>query len=219
MAYRWDAQGSILSNYLSLCSLRSICTYFNFDQMNFIYSKRKEKEVKLLRCGLMVCLDEVQSHDPGVTVVLESVFSFNLSIPLNFILKGLHDRILVIQVIFTRIWYRMHCYVPCCYNDPTCVLLNSRGWEIQFPIPNQSWLCSGISALAFRFENWMLVIKDSFALFLLCYKIGFQMFSPYILLLFPGHCPHDELPQEVNSVICDWIMQIESRLLTAESCC
>lgn len=51
----------------------------------------------------MVCLDEVQSHDPGVTVVLESVFSFNLSIPLNFILKGLHDRILVIQVIFTRI--------------------------------------------------------------------------------------------------------------------
>ncbi|KAK4766595.1 hypothetical protein SAY87_008237 [Trapa incisa] len=38
------------------------------------------------------------SHDPGVSVVLESVFSFNLSIPLNYILKGLSDRILVIQV-------------------------------------------------------------------------------------------------------------------------
>ncbi|RVW35232.1 hypothetical protein CK203_085831 [Vitis vinifera] len=28
-----------------------------------------------------------------------------------------------------------------------------------------------------------------------------------------GHCPHDELPEEVNYIICDWIATIESKLL------
>lgn len=27
-----------------------------------------------------------------------------------------------------------------------------------------------------------------------------------------GHCPHDELPQEVNSIICKWVASIHSKL-------
>lgn len=36
------------------------------------------------------------------------------------------------------------------------------------------------------------------------------------LMLFEsaGHCPHDELPEEVNSIIRQWIFSIESRILT-----
>ncbi|KAF8008683.1 hypothetical protein BT93_K2368 [Corymbia citriodora subsp. variegata] len=37
------------------------------------------------------------SYDPGVLVVLESIFSFNLSIPLNFLLKGFNGKVLVVQ--------------------------------------------------------------------------------------------------------------------------
>ncbi|XP_047325426.1 uncharacterized protein LOC124929176 [Impatiens glandulifera] len=37
------------------------------------------------------------SNDPGVEVVLESIFSFNISIPLNYLLKGFNNRVLVIQ--------------------------------------------------------------------------------------------------------------------------
>lgn len=37
------------------------------------------------------------SYDPGVTYVLQSIFSFDLSLPLNFLLEGFDNRILVIQ--------------------------------------------------------------------------------------------------------------------------
>ncbi|XP_073124044.1 uncharacterized protein [Henckelia pumila] len=37
------------------------------------------------------------SYDPGVTYILESIFSFDLSLPLNFLLEGFENRILVIQ--------------------------------------------------------------------------------------------------------------------------
>lgn len=38
------------------------------------------------------------SYDPGVPMVLESIFSFNLSIPLNFLLEGIEEKVLIIQV-------------------------------------------------------------------------------------------------------------------------
>lgn len=37
------------------------------------------------------------SHDPGVVAVLESIFNFNLSIPLNHLLAKLKDKVLIIQ--------------------------------------------------------------------------------------------------------------------------
>ncbi|KAG9159683.1 hypothetical protein Leryth_017416 [Lithospermum erythrorhizon] len=37
------------------------------------------------------------SHDPGGIVLLESIFSFDLSIPLNYLLRGFDGRVLVIQ--------------------------------------------------------------------------------------------------------------------------
>ncbi|KAK1366662.1 Photolyase/cryptochrome alpha/beta domain-containing protein [Heracleum sosnowskyi] len=37
------------------------------------------------------------SYDPGVVRVLESIFSFDLSIPLNYLLEGMENRVLVIQ--------------------------------------------------------------------------------------------------------------------------
>ncbi|XP_057456991.1 uncharacterized protein LOC130747947 isoform X2 [Lotus japonicus] len=37
------------------------------------------------------------SYDPGVDVVLESIFSFNLSIPLNYLLEDVKEKVLIIQ--------------------------------------------------------------------------------------------------------------------------
>ncbi|KAF3675674.1 Hydrolase, putative isoform 2 [Capsicum annuum] len=37
------------------------------------------------------------SYDPGVVVVLESIFSFDLSVPLNYLLQGFEKRVLVLQ--------------------------------------------------------------------------------------------------------------------------
>ncbi|XP_038718618.1 uncharacterized protein LOC120011546 [Tripterygium wilfordii] len=37
------------------------------------------------------------SYDPGVLVVLESIFSFNLSLPCNFLLKEFKERVLILQ--------------------------------------------------------------------------------------------------------------------------
>ncbi|CAM8934957.1 unnamed protein product [Rhodiola kirilowii] len=37
------------------------------------------------------------SHDPGVIFVLENTFTINLSIPLNYLLEGLDEKVLIIQ--------------------------------------------------------------------------------------------------------------------------
>lgn len=47
-----------------------------------------------------VSLTEYKSHDPGVLVVLECIFSFDLSVPLNYLFEGFEKKILFIQVIF-----------------------------------------------------------------------------------------------------------------------
>lgn len=95
------------------------------------------------------------SYDPGVLVVLESIFSFNLSIPLNYLLKGFNEKVLFIQGV----------------KDP---------------------ISDSESKLAMLREHFAgIVIKE----------------------LSAGHCPHDELPEEVNYIICDWIATIESKLL------
>lgn len=40
----------------------------------------------------------LQSYDPGVIFVLESIFSFDLSLPLNYLLEGFENKILIVQV-------------------------------------------------------------------------------------------------------------------------
>ncbi|KAI4320063.1 hypothetical protein MLD38_033582 [Melastoma candidum] len=94
------------------------------------------------------------SNDPGGLAVLESIFSLNLSLPLNYLLKGLEEKVLVIQGM----------------RDP---ISNSR---TKLSLLRQH--CPGIS------------IHEVDA----------------------GHCPHDELPEEVNSVICKWIKRVEENL-------
>lgn len=39
-----------------------------------------------------------QSDDPGVLIVLESVFDFSLSLPLNYLLESFGGKVLIIQV-------------------------------------------------------------------------------------------------------------------------
>lgn len=47
-----------------------------------------------------------------------------------------------------------------------------------------------------------------------------QTLFPFFLTFFSlqisgcitGHCPHDEKPEEVNSIICEWIMTIGSKV-------
>ncbi|KAK9724490.1 hypothetical protein RND81_05G076500 [Saponaria officinalis] len=94
------------------------------------------------------------SYDPGSSEVLESVFSFNLSIPLNHLLSRSKDTTLIIQGMKDPI------------SDSTSKLANFRKY------------CEGIA-----------------------YKE-----------LDAGHCPHDECPEAVNLVICDWILRIESTI-------
>ncbi|KAL1813856.1 hypothetical protein DCAR_0626239 [Daucus carota subsp. sativus] len=91
------------------------------------------------------------SYDPGVVRVLESIFSFDLSIPLNYLLKGMEKRVLVIQGM----------------NDP---ISDSKSFLAML-----TEQCRGITT------------KEIDA----------------------GHCPHDEQPGEVNSIILEWVVKIE----------
>ncbi|KAL2227185.1 UNVERIFIED_CONTAM: Pheophytinase, chloroplastic [Sesamum indicum] len=92
------------------------------------------------------------SYDPGVIFVLESIFSFDLSLALNYLLEGFEKKILVIQGM----------------KDP---LSDSKSMLAMFQEH-----CRGIA------------IKEVNA----------------------GHCPHDELPNEVNSIIKEWVATLES---------
>ncbi|KAK6132173.1 hypothetical protein DH2020_034098 [Rehmannia glutinosa] len=94
------------------------------------------------------------SNDPGVIFVLESIFSFDLSLPLNYLLEGFEKKILVVQGM----------------KDP---------------------LSDSKSTLAmFRKHFRGIAIKEIDA----------------------GHCPHDEVPNEVNSIIKEWVVTLESQV-------
>ncbi|KAM1054419.1 hypothetical protein ACFX2I_001765 [Malus domestica] len=94
------------------------------------------------------------SYDPGVAVVLESVFSFNLSIPLNYLLDEFKDKVMIIQGMRD----------PISDSKSTVATLKEH--------------CAGF------------IVKE----------------------LDAGHCPHDELPDEVNSIIREWIVNLSSKL-------
>lgn len=95
-----------------------------------------------------------KSYDPGSIEVLESVFSFNLSIPLNHLLSRFKGKVLIVQGMKDPI------------ADSSSKLANFREH------------CEGV------------LIKE----------------------LDAGHCPHDECPEEVNAMIREWILMIESRM-------
>ncbi|GJW20059.1 hypothetical protein Tco_0027495 [Tanacetum coccineum] len=56
---------------------------------------------KRCRADITKCADEgllsEMSYDPGVLVVLESIFTFDPSIPLNYLFKGFENEVLIIQ--------------------------------------------------------------------------------------------------------------------------
>ncbi|XP_045832181.1 uncharacterized protein LOC123923534 isoform X1 [Trifolium pratense] len=95
------------------------------------------------------------SYDPGVPVVLESIFSFNLSIPLNYLLEDVKEKVLIIQGMKD----------PISDSNATIAMLKEH--------------CDGV------------IIKE----------------------LDAGHCPHDEVPESVNTIICGWIQKVESNIL------
>ncbi|CAK8575378.1 unnamed protein product [Lathyrus sativus] len=99
------------------------------------------------------------SYDPGVPVVLESIFSFNLSIPLNYLLEDVKEKVIVIQGMKD----------PISDSNATVAMLKEH--------------CDSV------------IIKKIDA----------------------GHCPHDEVPELVNSIICDWIRRVESNILAGFS--
>ncbi|KAF3324987.1 Pheophytinase [Carex littledalei] len=86
------------------------------------------------------------SYDPGAATILESIFNFNLSIPLNFLIDSFGGRVLVIQGI----------------KDPL--------------------IKSGVFLPMLREHCKHVTIKE----------------------LDAGHCAHDELPEEVNSILGEW---------------
>ncbi|XP_027186317.1 uncharacterized protein [Cicer arietinum] len=95
------------------------------------------------------------SSDPGVLVVLESIFSFNLSIPLNYLVEDVKEKVLIIQGMKD----------PISDSNATVSMLKEH--------------CDCV------------LIKE----------------------LDAGHCPHDEVPEQVNTIICDWIHRVESNIL------
>ncbi|CAL5367006.1 unnamed protein product [Camellia sinensis] len=96
------------------------------------------------------------SYDPGVVVVLESIFTFNLSIPLNFLLQGFENQVLVIQGMKD----------PIADSKSKLAMLREH--------------CKGI------------IIKE----------------------LDAGHCPHDERPEVVNSIIQEWVVTVGAKILS-----
>ncbi|XP_058768415.1 uncharacterized protein LOC131642150 isoform X2 [Vicia villosa] len=99
------------------------------------------------------------SYDPGVPVVLESIFSFNLSIPLNYLLEDVKEKVIIIQGMKD----------PISDSNATVAMLKEH--------------CDGVT----------------------------------IKKLDAGHCPHDEVPELVNSIICNWIHRVESNILAGFS--
>ncbi|KAI9101397.1 hypothetical protein K1719_023879 [Acacia pycnantha] len=95
------------------------------------------------------------SYDPGVPLVLESIFSFNLSIPLNYLLEDVKEKILIIQGM----------------KDP----LSDSSSKVAMLKEH----CDGV------------IIRE----------------------LNAGHCPQDEVPEQVNPIICEWILRTESKIL------
>ncbi|KAJ0263311.1 DNA photolyase [Hirschfeldia incana] len=92
------------------------------------------------------------SQDPGVVMVLESIFGFDLSLPLNYLLKGFEEKTLVIQGM----------------KDP-----------ISDPQKKVALLKEFCPAMEIKKVN-------------------------------AGHCPHDEIPKEVNHIICEWITEVDN---------
>ncbi|CAI8600421.1 unnamed protein product [Vicia faba] len=99
------------------------------------------------------------SYDPGVPVVLESIFSFNLSIPLNYLFEDVKEKVIIIQGMKD----------PISDSNATVAMLKEH--------------CDSV------------IIKKIDA----------------------GHCPHDEVPELVNSIIYDWIHKVESNILAGFS--
>ncbi|KAL0891016.1 hypothetical protein Bca101_014999 [Brassica carinata] len=92
------------------------------------------------------------SQDPGVVMVLESIFGFDLSLPLNYLLKGFEEKTLIIQGM----------------KDP-----------ISDPQKKVALLREFCPAMEIKKVN-------------------------------AGHCPHDEIPEEVNHIICEWIATVDN---------
>ncbi|KAL2920496.1 Cryptochrome DASH chloroplastic/mitochondrial [Bienertia sinuspersici] len=133
---------------------RALLQYLRFSTRNLVkncYPTRPERADDWLITEMLRA-----SYDPGTIAVLESVFSFNLSIPLNHLLSKFKGKVLVIQGM----------------NDPIAD--------------------SGSKLAMFREHCEGIEIEE----------------------LDAGHCPHDECPEEVNTMICKWISTIESRIYT-----
>lgn len=104
-------------------------------------------------------VDEIirASYDPGATTVIESIFNFNLSIPLNFLFDSFGGNILVIQGM----------------KDP---LIKS--------------------------ESFISMLREH------CSKVQIRELNA-------GHAPHDEVPDEVNSLLSEWMKTNKTELKPA----
>ncbi|EPS74310.1 hypothetical protein M569_00444, partial [Genlisea aurea] len=128
---------------------RFLQTYFRFNIKNTVksfYPKRSDRADDWLVNEMTRSL-----NDPGAIFILESIFSLDLSIPLNYLVKNIEKTVLIIQGM----------------RDP---LLDS-----QAKLTMLKEHCKGIT------------VKEIDA----------------------GHCPHDELPSDVNLMIMEWVESLE----------
>uniref|UniRef100_A0ACD5XTW4 Uncharacterized protein n=1 Tax=Avena sativa TaxID=4498 RepID=A0ACD5XTW4_AVESA len=104
-------------------------------------------------------VDEIirASYDPGAATVIESIFNFNLSIPLNFLFDSFGGNILVIQGM----------------KDPLT-----------------------------KSESFVSMLREH------CSKVRIRELNA-------GHAPHDEVPDQVNSLLSEWMKVKETGLKPA----
>ncbi|GJN34461.1 hypothetical protein PR202_gb23123 [Eleusine coracana subsp. coracana] len=103
-----------------------------------------------------------ESYDPGAVTVIESIFNFNLSIPLNFLFDSFGGRILVVQGM----------------KDPLR-----------------------------KSDVFVTMLREH------CRKVHIRevlfLFASLLMVNMSGHAPHDEVPDEVNSLLCEWMEETE----------
>lgn len=151
----------------------------------------------------LVYLDEAKSYDPGSTAVLESIFHLNPPLPMNFYIDRYNGEVLVIQV-----WH-VSSFTSISVFDalPSITLLRRHSHDSRCVQGVRDPLHNATKRAAVLRANCVANITTRF--------------------LNAGHCPHDEVPDEVNALIHDWLRcsstnttldtaNLESQFLTNE---
>ncbi|PWA40233.1 DNA photolyase, N-terminal [Artemisia annua] len=144
------------------------------------------------------------SDDPGALVVLESIFTFDPSIPLNYLFKGFENKVLIIQGMKDPI-----------SDSKTKVSVVKKHFK-EIVIKELDAVIGGnFGPLTYKWVSLTGQVKN-----VLYNRSNINQIATFSISylhlhclnnLISGHCPHDEVPEEVNSIIREWVINTENR--------